>query len=170
MTALRERIGPFLKAPPDKTLAFAAEMDLGVPEGVDVVYVCPMHPEVRSDKPGHCPKCGMKLVPEGLVAAGGEHGHEHHHAHGDDAHKHEGHGHHGHHHEEPEQPESTAQGIEWEDDMVAVNRMTTETNMRWKLVDRETGAENAEIDWTFRVGGQVKVRLVNKLDSYHPLA
>src|SRR3954453_3953655 len=100
MTALRERIGPFLEAPPDKTLAFAAEMDLGVPGGVDVVYVCPMHPEVRSDKPGHCPKCGMKLVPEGLVAAGDEHGHGHHHAHGDDAHKHEGHGHHGHHHQE----------------------------------------------------------------------
>ncbi len=27
-------------------------------------YVCPMHPEVRSDKPGRCSKCGMRLVPE----------------------------------------------------------------------------------------------------------
>lgn len=27
------------------------------------VYVCPMHPDVRSDKPGKCPKCGMALVP-----------------------------------------------------------------------------------------------------------
>jgi Zn finger protein HypA/HybF involved in hydrogenase expression len=27
------------------------------------VYTCTMHPEVRSDKPGDCPKCGMKLVP-----------------------------------------------------------------------------------------------------------
>jgi hypothetical protein len=27
------------------------------------VYVCPMHTEVRSDKPGKCPKCGMALVP-----------------------------------------------------------------------------------------------------------
>jgi len=26
------------------------------------VYVCPMHPEVQSDKPGKCPKCGMDLV------------------------------------------------------------------------------------------------------------
>lgn len=27
-----------------------------------VVYTCTMHPEVRSDKPGNCPKCGMTLV------------------------------------------------------------------------------------------------------------
>jgi hypothetical protein len=27
-------------------------------------YVCPMHPEVRQQRPGSCPKCGMKLVPE----------------------------------------------------------------------------------------------------------
>jgi len=25
-------------------------------------YTCPMHPEVISDSPGNCPKCGMKLV------------------------------------------------------------------------------------------------------------
>jgi membrane fusion protein, copper/silver efflux system len=27
-----------------------------------VQYTCPMHPEVISDKPGNCPKCGMTLV------------------------------------------------------------------------------------------------------------
>ncbi len=28
------------------------------------VYVCPMDPEVRSEQPGACPKCGMALEPE----------------------------------------------------------------------------------------------------------
>lgn len=27
-----------------------------------VVYTCPMHPEVVSEGPGKCPKCGMNLV------------------------------------------------------------------------------------------------------------
>jgi YHS domain-containing protein len=31
-------------------------------EGMKQVYTCPMHPEVQSDQPGKCPKCGMNLV------------------------------------------------------------------------------------------------------------
>jgi P-type Cu+ transporter len=27
-------------------------------------YVCPMHPEVRQDHPGTCPRCRMPLVSE----------------------------------------------------------------------------------------------------------
>ncbi len=27
------------------------------------VYTCPMHPEIRQDQPGNCPKCGMSLEP-----------------------------------------------------------------------------------------------------------
>ena len=29
-----------------------------------VTYTCPMHPDVVSDSPGNCPRCGMKLVPK----------------------------------------------------------------------------------------------------------
>lgn len=33
------------------------------------VYTCPMHPEVRQDRPGTCPKCGMSLEPIGDAPA-----------------------------------------------------------------------------------------------------
>ncbi len=32
--------------------------------GVATMYTCPMHPEIRQDHPGACPKCGMALEPE----------------------------------------------------------------------------------------------------------
>ena len=59
--------------------------------------------------------------------------------------------------------------IEWEDGMVELNRATTSQNTRWKLVDRATGAAGAGIDWRFKVGDQVKIRLVNELESDHPM-
>ena len=188
LAAERERLDEYLQAEPDKTLAFVAEIDFDTPEG-PVVYTCPMHPdvvseqpgscpqcamklmptpttytcpmhlEVVSEEPGRCPQCGMKLLPSQLVSSAGP-AHSHHtHEHAEAAHGHEAHGH-GHAH---------ADGIEWEDDMVDVNRMTTPANTRWKIVDRVTGAENHAIAWQFRVGDRVKVRLVNEMDSDHPM-
>jgi len=42
-----------------------------------VSYTCPMHPEVISEMPGKCPKCGMTLVnkPAGAATGGGHDGH-----------------------------------------------------------------------------------------------
>jgi len=55
-------------------------------EGGDAAakYTCPMHPEVVSDEPGSCPKCGMFLEP--VKAEGHSHG----------SHDHGGHDHHSH--------------------------------------------------------------------------
>jgi FtsP/CotA-like multicopper oxidase with cupredoxin domain len=137
-------------------------------------FVCPMHPEITATWAGTCPKCGMTLRPTGTgmaadvdhasASAGTAHGqHEEHHGHHEEHHAHhKQHDHGGHAH-------GAAQGIEWEDDMVEMNRQTTPANMRWLIVDRETGAENAAIDWRFQVGDQIKIRLVNEMESDHPM-
>ena len=36
---------------------------VSAPAAADTVYTCPMHPEIRQDHPGNCPKCGMTLEP-----------------------------------------------------------------------------------------------------------
>src|SRR3989338_6569654 len=36
------------------------------------IYSCPMHPEVVSDKPGRCPRCGMDLVKSSNLKVRGE--------------------------------------------------------------------------------------------------
>jgi P-type Cu+ transporter len=40
----------------------AQDLQASAPEST--IYTCPMHPEVRRDHPGACPKCGMALEPE----------------------------------------------------------------------------------------------------------
>jgi FtsP/CotA-like multicopper oxidase with cupredoxin domain len=184
--AIRQELDRHLERPPDKTLAFWSEMPLlygddGAKTTSDIAYhECPMHPEVAASFAATCPKCGMKLVPtesatptatpyvcpmhEEIVAswaatcprcgmtlivsddtaepvAGESHAHTH----------------------------DRGDSIEWEDDMVAINRETNAENMIWQLIDRDTDAKNGDIQWRFTVGDQVKIRLVNEMGSDHPM-
>jgi FtsP/CotA-like multicopper oxidase with cupredoxin domain len=205
LAAERERLAGDLEREPDEILGLVAEMDMGPAEGDDVVYVCPMHPDVTSEEtgtcprcgmrliaqavphedaeprfacpmdpevvsvePSRCPTCGMKLLPIEMVPAalellhapatpprgGSEAGGPEHSGHAETEPAHAGH----------------AEGsIEWEDTMEEVNRMTNPSNRRWVLVDRRTGKRNGAIEWTFKVGDRAKIRLVNEMDSDHPM-
>jgi FtsP/CotA-like multicopper oxidase with cupredoxin domain len=185
LTAEHQSIGRDIERPPDKVLAFVASMPLlygdevapatsyACPMHPEVTssepgtcpkcgmqllpvrsekptvtsYACPMHPEVASSEPGTCPKCGMKLVPSDALPA-----------------PHEDAVHHGH-----EQHGEQNDGLEWEDLMPEINRASEPSNMRWMLIDRESGAENGAITWAFTVGDRVKIRLVNEMESDHPM-
>src|SRR5207248_2822066 len=54
------------QADPQRYLSPSAEQETRSstqPSHGQVEYICPMHPEVLSDRPGACPKCGMALEP-----------------------------------------------------------------------------------------------------------
>ena len=182
LTAEHQAIGHDIEREPDKVLAFYSLMPLlyggdatpasayacpmhpevtaaepgtcpkcgmklvAVPAGTPASYACPMHPDVTAPEPGTCPQCGMKLVASDAPAPpAAEPGQDaaHSHDHGD--------------------------GLEWEDLMPQINRVSDSGNMIWQLIDRQTGAVNGDISWSFTVGDRVKIRLVNEMDSDHPM-
>jgi FtsP/CotA-like multicopper oxidase with cupredoxin domain len=103
-----------------------------------------MHDEIVAAWAASCPLCGMTLLrSDGVADTEVEESIPHSHGPGD--------------------------SIEWEDDMVAINRQTNSSNMIWQLIDRETGAKNGDISWKFTVGDRVKIRLVNEMGSDHPM-
>jgi FtsP/CotA-like multicopper oxidase with cupredoxin domain len=185
LTAERGSIDGDLDRPPDKVLAFVASMPLLYGDDVapatsyacpmhpevttsepstcptcgmrllpvrselptEASFACPMHPEVTSAEPSSCPKCGMKLVPSAVLPAPHEEASHHRDA----------------------QHEERGDGLEWEDLMPEINRASEPGNMRWMLIDRESGAENGAIAWDLTVGDRVKIRLVNEMESDHPM-
>jgi suppressor of ftsI len=59
--------------------------------------------------------------------------------------------------------------IEWSGTMPGMNWASTTEEVRWILRDPATGRENMEIDWTFRRGQVVKLRLSNERRSLHTM-
>jgi FtsP/CotA-like multicopper oxidase with cupredoxin domain len=150
LTAARQSIARDLDRPPDKVLAFYSLMPLlyGGGDMQASAYACPMHPEITAAEPATCPKCGMKLVPaDAMQMTAGEPPESAEHSHDHDA----------------------GDGLEWEDLMPEINRVSDSGNMIWQLIDRQTGAVNGDISWAFTVGDQVKIRLVNEMDADHPM-
>jgi FtsP/CotA-like multicopper oxidase with cupredoxin domain len=183
LSEIRRTIDSDVEREPDKVLGFSSSMPLlyGGAETQASSYVCPMHPEVTSTEPGTCPKCGMQLVPVAEPAASSYVCPMHPEVTSTepgtcpkcgmqliaseapvvvapDAHDVHDHG------------DAESDGLEWEDLMPDINRQTDPSNMIWKLIDRETDAENHAIHWTFTVGDRVKIRLVNEMEgSDHPM-
>ena len=50
-------------ADPSRYVASASSSQLAQHTGTSAEYTCPMHPEIRQQGPGACPKCGMALEP-----------------------------------------------------------------------------------------------------------
>lgn len=63
-------------------------------------------------------------------------------------------------------------GIEWNDDNGTINQMMDNV-VNWKIIDRDTGRYNMDIDWTFEKGKPVKIRIFNDprfiFSMQHPL-
>lgn len=59
--------------------------------------------------------------------------------------------------------------IEWEDDMGMMNTQSTQKTLTWKLLDSATGKENTDINWQFKRGDVVKVKIINDATSMHPM-
>jgi P-type Cu+ transporter len=59
------------QADPARYTAGAAPRTAAPEAPAGAVYTCPMHPEVRQNHPGACPKCGMALEPETVTVEEG---------------------------------------------------------------------------------------------------
>ena len=59
--------------------------------------------------------------------------------------------------------------VEWTGTMPRMNWVTTTDQVQWLLRDEATGHENLSIDWSFRLGDRVKIRLRNDRTAVHAM-
>jgi FtsP/CotA-like multicopper oxidase with cupredoxin domain len=59
--------------------------------------------------------------------------------------------------------------LEWNDGMAMMNWLATGNEVQWVLRDPDTGKENMDIDWQFRAGDVVKIRVFNDPSSSHAM-
>ncbi|MEK7148165.1 MAG: multicopper oxidase family protein [Patescibacteria group bacterium] len=59
--------------------------------------------------------------------------------------------------------------IEWEDSNTMMNAMSNPDMMKWVILDEDTGKKNMDIDWNFKVGDKVKIKIENGRNSMHPM-
>lgn len=59
--------------------------------------------------------------------------------------------------------------IEWEDSNAMMNAMSNPDMMKWVILDEDTGKKNMDIDWKFKVGDKVKIKITNDPKSMHPM-
>jgi FtsP/CotA-like multicopper oxidase with cupredoxin domain len=60
-------------------------------------------------------------------------------------------------------------GIEWEDTAGMMNAQSMGGMMQWKMIDQATGAANKDLVYKAKVGDKLKIRIINKRDSAHPM-
>lgn len=61
--------------------------------------------------------------------------------------------------------------IEWEEsaNMQMMNAMSDTKMVAWSILDQDTGKKNMDIDWKFKAGDKVKIRITNDGASIHPM-
>jgi FtsP/CotA-like multicopper oxidase with cupredoxin domain len=62
-----------------------------------------------------------------------------------------------------------ANPVEWAGTMPHMNWASTANEVEWILRDPDSGQENMAIDWRFRVGDVVRIRVVNERDVFHAM-
>ena len=60
-------------------------------------------------------------------------------------------------------------GLEWEDVMQMMNFGSTNNIIDWKITDTQTGLSNMKIQYKWKVGDKVKIRITNDENSPHPM-